>query len=117
MRFKVLGLGPPWPPAPLPARRAYRPEGRAYASESATGCVYEIIFVFYGIWFPSPHLGLLGLGQGFWVQGSGFPVQGQMKISGFWCQISGRINWSIGVVEWWRPEGVRCQDGWNGVLE
>ena len=22
-----------WPPAPLPARRAYRPEGRAYASE------------------------------------------------------------------------------------
>jgi hypothetical protein len=25
-----------WPPAPLPARRAYRPEGRAYASESAT---------------------------------------------------------------------------------
>ena len=23
-----------WPPAPLPARRAYRPEGRAYASES-----------------------------------------------------------------------------------
>ena len=28
--------GPRWPPAPLPARRAYRPEGRAYASESAT---------------------------------------------------------------------------------
>ncbi len=24
---------PVWPPAPLPARRAYRPEGRAYASE------------------------------------------------------------------------------------
>ena len=24
-----------WPPAPLPARRAYRPEGRAYASERA----------------------------------------------------------------------------------
>ena len=24
-----------WPPAPLPARRTYRPEGRAYASESA----------------------------------------------------------------------------------
>ena len=22
-----------WPPAPLPARRAYRPEGRAYGSE------------------------------------------------------------------------------------
>ena len=27
---------PPWPPAPLPARRAYRPEGGSYASESAT---------------------------------------------------------------------------------
>jgi hypothetical protein len=25
--------GNPRPPAPLPARRAYRPEGRAYASE------------------------------------------------------------------------------------
>jgi hypothetical protein len=24
---------PCWPPAPLPARRAYRPEGRAYGSE------------------------------------------------------------------------------------
>ena len=23
----------PWPPAPLPARRAYRPEGRAYTPE------------------------------------------------------------------------------------
>jgi len=23
----------PWPPAPLPALRAYRPEGRAYAPE------------------------------------------------------------------------------------
>ncbi len=23
-----------WPPAPLPARRAYRPEGSAYGSES-----------------------------------------------------------------------------------
>jgi len=26
-----------WPPAPLPARRAYRPEGRAYASERMMG--------------------------------------------------------------------------------
>ncbi len=30
-----------WPPAPLPARRAYRPEGSAYGSESAT-CVKQI---------------------------------------------------------------------------
>jgi hypothetical protein len=29
------------PPAPLPARRAYRPEGRAYASESGLGIVRE----------------------------------------------------------------------------
>jgi len=30
-----LGQGQPWPLAPLPVRRTYRPEGRAYASESA----------------------------------------------------------------------------------
>ena len=37
----------------------------AYASESATGCGYEIVFTFYGLGFPSPHLDKLGLGQGF----------------------------------------------------
>ena len=39
----------------------------AYASESATGCVYEIVFTFYGIKFPLPHLDMPGLGQGFKV--------------------------------------------------
>jgi len=39
----------------------------AYASESATGCVYEIAFTFYGIKFPLPHLDMPGLGQGFKV--------------------------------------------------
>jgi hypothetical protein len=34
MRLKHNCLDPDGPPAPLPARRAYRPEGRAYASES-----------------------------------------------------------------------------------
>ena len=29
------------PPAPLPARRAYRPEGRAYGSESNMPIVYQ----------------------------------------------------------------------------
>ena len=38
---------------------------RSYASESATGCDFEIVFTFYGIGFPSPHLDMLGLGQGF----------------------------------------------------
>jgi hypothetical protein len=37
----------------------------AYASESATGCGYEIAFIFYGLGFPSPHLDMPGLGQGF----------------------------------------------------
>jgi hypothetical protein len=35
------------------------------ARPGATGCVYEIAFTFYGIGFPSPHLGMPGLGQGF----------------------------------------------------
>jgi len=43
----VSSFGLPWPPAPLPARRAYRPEGRAYASESATGCGYKTVFTAY----------------------------------------------------------------------
>jgi hypothetical protein len=37
----------------------------AYASESATGCGYEIVCIFYGRCFPSPHLAMPGLGQGF----------------------------------------------------
>ena len=37
---ECFDLGPPWPPAPLPARRAYRPEGGSYASESATASIY-----------------------------------------------------------------------------
>jgi hypothetical protein len=36
----------------------------AYASESATGCVYKIALTFYGIGIPSPHLDMPGLGQG-----------------------------------------------------
>ena len=54
MGSKVQGSSPPWPPA-----------RRAYASESATGCVSEIAFTLYGIGFPPPHLGLPSLGQGF----------------------------------------------------
>ena len=36
------GFGPPRLPAPLPARRAYRPEGRAYSSER--GVIWVITF-------------------------------------------------------------------------
>ncbi len=39
------------------------PEGRSYASESATECGYEIVFTFYGLGFPSPHLAMPGQGQ------------------------------------------------------
>ena len=39
------------PPAPLPARRAYRPEGRAYASEKMSN--YEVIFSPFDIYPPS----------------------------------------------------------------
>jgi len=38
---------------------------RVQARPGATGCVYEIAFTFYGIGFPSPHLDMPGLGQGF----------------------------------------------------
>jgi hypothetical protein len=37
----------------------------AYASESATGCGYDIVFAVYGLVLPSPHLDMPGLGQGF----------------------------------------------------
>jgi hypothetical protein len=37
----------------------------AYASESATDCGYENVFRFHGLGFPSPHLDMPGLGQGF----------------------------------------------------
>ena len=33
-KLSYIEISLPWPPAPLPARRAYRPEGRAYASAS-----------------------------------------------------------------------------------
>ena len=39
----------------------------AYASESAAGCGYDIVFAFYGLVLPSPHLDMPGLGQGFKV--------------------------------------------------
>jgi hypothetical protein len=38
---------------------------RVQARPGETGCVYEIAFTFYGIGFPSPHLDMPGLGQGF----------------------------------------------------
>ena len=38
---------------------------RVQARPGATGCVTEIVFTLYGIGFPSPHLGMTGLGQGF----------------------------------------------------
>jgi hypothetical protein len=37
----------------------------AYASESATGYIYDIAFTFHGTGSPSPHLDMPGLGQGF----------------------------------------------------
>jgi hypothetical protein len=37
----------------------------AYASESATGCGYDIVFAFSGIVLPSPHLAMPDLGQEF----------------------------------------------------
>ena len=40
-------------------------EGRAYASESATGYGYATIFIFYRYGLPPPHLDMPGLGQGF----------------------------------------------------
>jgi hypothetical protein len=57
-RFQVQGSSLPWPPA-----RSIRLV--AYASESATGCGYEIVFRFYKFGIPSPHLEMPGLGQGF----------------------------------------------------
>jgi hypothetical protein len=38
---------------------------RVQARPGATGYVYGITFTFYGIGFPSPDLGMSGLGQGF----------------------------------------------------
>jgi hypothetical protein len=38
---------------------------RVQARPGATGCVYETAFTFYGLGFPSPHLDMPGLGQGF----------------------------------------------------
>jgi len=45
----------------------------AYASESATGCGYEIAFTFYEFGFPSPHLDMPGLGRGSKVIKCGYP--------------------------------------------
>ncbi len=42
------------PPAPLPARRAYRPEGKAYAPEEKTKILTTgILVVFRGLKFES----------------------------------------------------------------
>ena len=38
---------------------------RVQACPGATGCGYDIFFAFYGLVLPSPHLDMLGLGQGF----------------------------------------------------
>jgi hypothetical protein len=38
---------------------------RVQARPDATGCGYEIIFTFYGLGFPLPHLDITGLGQWF----------------------------------------------------
>jgi len=47
---------------------AYPPACKTYgleaASESATGCGYEIVSTFNGFGIPSPHLDMPGLGQG-----------------------------------------------------
>ncbi len=38
--------------------------GGGQARPGETGCDYEIVFTFYGLGFPSPHLGMPGLAQG-----------------------------------------------------
>ena len=38
---------------------------RVQACPGAAGCGYDIVFAFYGLVFPSPHLDMPGLGQGF----------------------------------------------------
>jgi hypothetical protein len=38
---------------------------RVQARPGATGCGDEFVFAFYGLGFPSPHLDMPGLGQGF----------------------------------------------------
>jgi hypothetical protein len=43
----------------------FDPTSRVQARPGATGCGYEIVFTFYGLGFPSPHLDMPGLGQGF----------------------------------------------------
>ena len=35
------------------------------ARPGATACGHEIVFAFYGLGFPSPHIDMPGLGQGF----------------------------------------------------
>jgi hypothetical protein len=40
-------------------------EFKVQARPGATGCVSEIVLTLYGIGFPSPHLDMPGLGQGF----------------------------------------------------
>ena len=58
------GSGLPWPPLRPVSLRAG--SGLvAYASESATGCGYEIAFALYALGVPSPNLDMPGLGQGF----------------------------------------------------
>ena len=47
------------PPAPLPARRAYRPEGKAYAPEEKTKILTTgILVVFRGLKFESDPRGI-----------------------------------------------------------
>jgi len=38
---------------------------RVQARPGSTGCGYDIVIAYYGLGFPSPHLGKSGLGQGF----------------------------------------------------
>ena len=38
---------------------------KVQARPGATECGYDIVIAYYGLDFPSPHLGMSGLGQGF----------------------------------------------------
>jgi hypothetical protein len=48
---------------------------RVQARPDATGCGYEIIFTFYGLGFPLPHLDITGLASGSKVTTDGYCSQ------------------------------------------
>ena len=72
----LFDCSPPWLPAPLPARRAYRPEGRSFTSESATEGACATQVETYHNSCRAKNEFSNGLGQGFWISDSGLDAQG-----------------------------------------